>query len=208
MIDRRLRECFLIEDVQNPLHRVLCGIENTKLYFTTNYDDVIEKALQPRNPHFIVNRGDGDLWINDTSTKPRRVKFGELFDHFFYDDLRKGSCGAPIVFKLHGSINRADERHDSYLITMDDYLNSLDGLAPYVESLLEGKDILVLGYGLVDWNLRIILRLLKIIGPALRNRVWVIVGREDQRQEIWQSRNLTIYPSNLGVFAQELQRCL
>src|SRR5262249_6715957 len=161
----------------------LAGFENTKLYFTTNYDDVIEKALQPRNPHVLVNRGDGGLWLSDANKPPQQVSFtgSELYT-LLNDPARTGTPLRPIVFKLHGSINRTDAKHDSYLITMDDYLKSLDGLPPYISSLLKDQDILVLGYGLLDWNLRIILRLVKINSRA-RSKVWVIVGHDDPRQK-------------------------
>jgi len=92
------------------------------------------------------------------------------------------------------------------LITIEDYDKSLDGFSPYIANLLKDKDILVLGYSLLDWNMRIILRLLKIADSY--QRLWVISGHEDEHQEIWKLRALNIYSLNLGVFAEELQKTL
>src|SRR5262249_3340802 len=69
----------------------------------------------------------------------------------------------PILFKMHGSVDKVNAGNDSYLITEEDYVDFLGRAGgsyspPYVNALMEGKDFLFLGYSLEDWNVRVILR--------------------------------------------------
>ena len=73
----------------------------------------------------------------------------------------------PAVLKLHGCLDRGDERDDSYVITEDSYIDYLSGrdlgaLLPIaLWQRMTGTSFLFLGYALRDWNLRVIL-----------NRIW------------------------------------
>jgi hypothetical protein len=76
----------------------------------------------------------------------------------------------PMVFHLHGSI----KDQDSFVLTEDDYLDFMvnarryEGSAdlssryipPKVDELMALNSLLFLGYGLRDWNLRVLLRTL------------------------------------------------
>jgi hypothetical protein len=111
---------------------------------------------------------------------------------------------------MHGSINRKEQQKDGYLITEGDYVNYLgrdggDYIPTYIDSLMQGKNILFLGYSLEDWNVRVILsKLLKKIQPG-DARCWAIVlGRSEEEQEIWKTDHLNIYATNLLEFADIL----
>jgi hypothetical protein len=74
---------------------------------------------------------------------------------------------------------------------------------------MEGRDFLFVGYSLVDWNVRVILRKLLTRSAAGRVKFWAIVsGHSEVEQRVWQAQNLNIYPMDLLDFAKELAKHL
>jgi len=210
-VDRKLREYFSVDAKPSDLHAKLGAIEAAKLYVTTNYDDLIEQALAARRPHVVVDRGNGGLLVRVAGNTARQMSpIGDELHKSLHDpDPRIDQPSRPIVFKLHGSVDKSDKRNDAYLITEEDYVDFLGRtgdsyiLPPYLAGLMEGKAFLFLGYSLTDWNVRVILR--KILKENPDRRIWAIVtGQSAAEQELWQARYLTIYPMDLRVFAKEL----
>jgi hypothetical protein len=212
-IDHALRKSFAVDCSPGLLHIKLASIEGTQLYVTTNYDDLLEKALACRQPHVIIDRGNkAGLWVSVAGGPLQKAARtgSDLYD--LLNDPATQQPSHPIVFKMHGSVDKNDPRNDWYLITEEDYVDFLAGdnyVPPYVSALMEGKDILFLGYSLEDWNVRVILR--KLVKRAVPEPVsfWAIVrGRSDIEQQIWQARDVNIYPMDLGDFAEELAKQL
>ena len=57
---------------------------------------------------------------------------------------KTGEPSHPVLFKMHGSVDKKDARNDCYLITEEDYVDFLgraDGkyVPPYVSRLMEGS---------------------------------------------------------------------
>jgi len=137
------------------------------LVLTTNYDDLIERALEEAGEPFDV------VWYE--------AKRGPLRGHFLhrppggeavpierpnkYTGLALSE--RPVVLKLHGAIDRDDSKRDSYVITEDSYIDYLVGAdvgeqIPFsLRERLADSHFLFLGYSMRDWNLRVIL-----------NRIW------------------------------------
>ena len=91
-----------------------------------------------------------------------------------------------VIVKIHGAIDRLDNGEDSFVITEDDYIDFLttgteitDLLPTEVAARLNGKThFLFLGYGLRDWNLRVILR--RIWGKQVLKEIsWAVLDRID-----------------------------
>ena len=194
------------------LHTTFGSVEGARIYITTNYDELLEQALADRHPHVIVDRGEKGLWVTKSGGSPQQVASTGSQLYELLNDPETQQPSSPIIFKIHGSVDK-DPRNDSYLITEEDYVDFLGKsggyLPPYVSALIEGKDFLFLGYSLVDWNVRVILRkLLRRISPG-SVRFWAIVrGRSDIEEEVWKSHALNIYPMDLNEFAAELQNYL
>jgi hypothetical protein len=213
-VDRKLHESFAVECSPGLLHERLAGIEATQLYVTTNYDDLLEKALAPRRPHVIIDRGDKGLQVAVGGTTPLPVSptGDELYE--LLNDPKTQQPSHPVLFKMHGSVDKANARNDCYLITEEDYVDFLgraDGryVPPYVSALMQGKDFLFLGYSLEDWNVRVILRKLLTRSAAGSVKFWAIVsGHSEVEQQVWQAQNLNIYPMDLLAFSEELARHL
>jgi hypothetical protein len=213
-IEHKLREYFAVDAKPGPLQEMLAAIEATQLYVTTNYDDLLEKALAPRHPHVIIDRGEKGLRVVTSGGSPVPASsVGSDLDGLLNDPntLRPSH---PILFKMHGSVDKIDRQNDSYLITEEDYVDFLGraggGYIPtYISSLMEARDLLFLGYSLDDWNVRVILRKLLSRQVAGGVKFWAIVGGHSVvQQQVWQAHNLNIYPMDLVTFTDELAKYL
>ena len=122
-----------------------------------------------------------------------------------------------MIVKLHGAIDRLDQSGDSYVITEDDYIDFLatgteiaDLLPTEVAAKVNGKtQFLFLGYGLRDWNLRVILR--RIWGAqVLKDISWAVLDRIDDIDRQWWQRwgPMEILEVPLAEYIPRLQEVL
>ena len=72
-VDESLHTSFAVECSPGDLHNMLAGVGKTRLFVTTNYDDLLEKALAPRQPHVIIDRGSRGLWVIPARKEPELV---------------------------------------------------------------------------------------------------------------------------------------
>jgi hypothetical protein len=127
----------------SKLHLLLATLP-ISFVLTTNFDYLMEVAFvhTGKKPNVSVF----DIWSRALSPAP------------------PGSIDNPVVYKLHGTL--ADER--TMICTEDDIiefsarlLQSDPGLPPAIRELFETSSILFIGYGLRDWNVRVMLRALR-----------------------------------------------
>lgn len=211
-LDENLHNAFAANCNPGNLHTAIAGIEATRLYITTNYDDLLEKALAPRQPHLIVDGGTHGLWVTPSGKPSEQVPQTGQRIYELLNDEETQAPSRPIIFKIHGSVNKAHADEDSYLITEEDYVDFLGRDSgcyepPYIDALMQGKDFLFLGYSLADWNVRVILRKLLKRSTALAKPVkcWAIAhGKNAVEQEVWQASNLKIYPMDILAFVTQL----
>ena len=160
-------------DSEDQPHSILATLP-LQVYLTTNYDDYMEKALKKANRTALheVCRWNSELRQSRTS----------------YLEEIEPTVGQPIVFHLHGHIGDPD----SFVLTEDDYLDfmvnvrrhegsgNVTGLAlpPKIAALLSSTSLLFLGYGLRDWNLRVLLRALVEAADVSTRRISVSVQIE------------------------------
>jgi hypothetical protein len=127
-----------------------------------------------------------------------------------------------VILKIHGTVDRAADRAnlppeliaDSFVITEDDYINYLSHtdisrLVPVqLKSKLTNSGFLFLGYGLRDWNLRVIMhRLWGEQGYGYAS--WAIQKHaEDLDVELWSKRNVRIIEMRLEDYVAELDNKL
>jgi SIR2-like protein len=147
---RRMKE--LLPDEQrtpSPLIQVLAELP-FNLYITTNYDRLLEKALENRNRKVVVQTCEeliGKPDLEDWAAKPAEER-------------------SPLVYKIHGTFCTQEfQKPDasSVIVTEDDYIELLTMLGPEakgIPNLITGKiqisTILFLGYSLEDWDFRAI----------------------------------------------------
>jgi hypothetical protein len=137
------------------------------LLLTTNYDDLLERALTDAGVPFDV------VWYEAKRGpqhgrflhRPPKGKVVPIERPNEYTDLARED--RTVILKLHGAIDRSDAKRDSYVITEDSYIDYLvgDDVGAQIPFTLVGRmeesHFLFLGYSMHDWNLRVIL-----------NRIW------------------------------------
>jgi hypothetical protein len=181
-----LRRTFDADYPPTALHRLLAEVPDMLrrrrmpplLVLTTNYDDALERALRERDEEYEL------LWYE--------AKRGEACGRFIHRgpdgivaiDRPNEYAGLDatertVILKLHGAIDRANPKGDSYVITEDNYIDYLSrsdiaGQIPItVRERMGDSHFLFLGYSLRDWNLRVILQ--RIWGQqALDLKSWAI----------------------------------
>lgn len=169
------------------------------LLLTTNYDDLLERALLDAGESFDV------VWYE--------AKRGPSQGHFMhrYPDGRVVTIERPneyteldlderpAILKLHGAIDRVEEARDSYVITEDSYIDYLvggnvDAQIPFLlmERMVESH-FLFLGYSMHDWNLRVILTRIWD-AEHLNLKSWAVqlapanAGRRRVEEALWRDR--------------------
>jgi hypothetical protein len=217
-----LRKLFNVDYPPTGLHQFFARLPSIlqekgyppryQLIVTTNYDDVMERAFRAANePYDLVtfvaggeHRGkfmhlpfDNDKGI--LIEKPNEYRGLSL-------DLRS------VILKIHGAVNRLDPEGDSFVITEDDYIDYLtrtdiSSLVPVtLAAKLKKSNFLFLGYGLRDWNLRVILH--RIWGEQkLTYKSWAIqLHPSDIEKQFWNKRDVDIIDVNLEDYIATLEK--
>lgn len=193
---RYLHAIFDADYPPNSLHRLLARLpallqargRPQLLVLTTNYDDLVERALAEASVAFDV------VWYE--------AKRGPLQGRFLHRPpegkvvaierpnkyTRLALAERPVVLKLHGAIDRDDSKRDSYVVTEDSYIDYLvsgdvgEQLPFSLRERMADSHFLFLGYSMRDWNLRVIL-----------NRIW---GGQQLDLKSW---TVQLEPSDPGV---------
>jgi hypothetical protein len=218
----RLHEVFDRDCVPGDVHAYLAAVRAPLLIVTTNYDDLIERAFAACGRPY-------DLVIHPTDRKEVEAsvllwKHGErepvpVAPNNLFLDLATTS----VIYKMHGTVDRASNRWDSYVITEDDYVDFLSRMTSQtaVPSLfmrhIRSRHLLFVGYGLRDWNLRVVLKNLRL--PHGRSdageradedeedlRSWAIQSRPSGLEvELWNARRVKIYDVDIAEFVTRLR---
>ncbi len=189
---------------------------SNQLIVTTNYDDVMERAFQASGESFDI--------VSYVADGEQRGKFlhylpnGDVRLIERPNEYRDVSpTTRPVILKIHGAIDRANEERDSYVITEDHYIDFLAraDISTLIPVLLAAKlrksHFLFLGYSLRDWNLRVIFH--RIWGEQrLSYKSWAIqLNPTDLDTRFWAKRDVDIlnipleeYTAALSMRAQAL----
>lgn len=217
-------------DVQiTEVHRLLARAQGTlrdrgrhcQVIVTSNYDDLMERALQEEGEAFDV------VWYQArTKHKLRGRYFHRRWDpeagrfepeesalvrsptNWAAADLSRRAT----VLKVHGAIDRDAPDGDSYVITEDDYIEYMtagDVLRQVPSVLLEpmwNGRLLFLGYSLKDWNLRVFFR--GIIGRQELDTDWwsVQMNVSEHERRLWSTRaeRVRLFDEPLAEFVARL----
>jgi hypothetical protein len=181
-----LRSLFDADYPPTALHRFLAllpGLLRERsatplLILTTNYDDALERAFEARDVPYEL------LWYEAKRTAScgrfiHRRDGGAVVIERPNEYTALSASGHSVILKLHGAVNRADARDDSYVITEDNYIDYLsrgdiaDQIPMTLRAQMADSHFLFLGYSLRDWNLRVILN--RLWGQqALDAKSWAI----------------------------------
>jgi hypothetical protein len=208
------------EDVEpNSLHRLLAsmparlrhadGRPRPLLMVTTNYDDLLERAFDAAGQPYDVL-----VYMAAGPDEGRMVHYRRGGEHEVierptqYDGISLDE--RSVILKLHGNVDR-DGSDDSYVITEDDYLeylansSDLSTLVPArVKQQLVRSHFLFLGYGLRDWNLRVMLHRLWQ-ERNLEYRSWAVqLKPKPLDQSLWGRASVDVYDMPLADYVAAL----
>lgn len=230
-----LRRLFLAEYPRTVVHKFLArlpGVMRSKQYptgypesayplvITTNYDDVLERALdevqEPYDLIYYAAQGDdkGKFLHRPPGGEPRPIMRPNRYR--IKHDGRECLLleHRPVILKIHGAVDRTTGGRDSYVITEDDYIDyltlpDLKTLLPLpLPEWLNRCHFLFLGYSLGDWNMRAFLRRLWKDSPLTWNS-WAIEIKERQIEKtIWSKRNVAIVTANMEHYVADLDELL
>lgn len=202
-----LRTLFDADYPPTALHHLLASLPSAmrakgyppkyQLIVTTNYDDVLERAFQAAaEPFDLVSyiadgENRGKFLHRPPDGEPRLIAIPNQYLDLSLDQR-------TVILKIHGEIDRLNAERDSYVITEDHYIDFLtrtdiSNLLPITLAVkLRKSHFLFLGYGLRDWNLRVILH--RIWGEQkLSYKSWAIQLKPDPLDcEFWQKRDVEI----------------
>lgn len=218
-----LRKIFDREYAPCSIHSYLAEIDAPMLLVTTNYDTLAEQAFrQAGRPFDLVihptDRKDVEasvLWWKHGDPEPVAVPPNQLFI-----DLKT----TTVIYKMHGSIDRQLRKWDSYVITEEDYVDFLSRMTGQtaIPALFmrhfRTRHFLFLGYGLRDWNFRVVLKNLRDAPPTVGRsdapddeeeediRSWAIQYRPSTLEtELWNARQIRIYDVDINQFVQRMR---
>jgi hypothetical protein len=208
---------LLADAAENYLARD--GVVDDYLIITTNYDCLMEKALEQRNLPYAavaIKRRDGRVC----------ARFSESLDD--YDKhCDKNQPAYPkefilwrakplvVIYKIHGCLNPKNTfRDDSLIISDSDYVKHISrmskgeggGIPSYIGRLIHGKPFLFLGYSLNDWNIRSIFdAMVNRRGTETSVRDYsVMVSLTEYESAFFDQYQITVLKTDLNVFTQNI----
>jgi hypothetical protein len=203
-LTEELEAIFAREYPVPPLHSELAGFDAPLLFVTSNYDDLIERALGERRYHLVVHRpvDQAQMVVWRPPDEETRLVHG--------DDLDVDPEEETIVYKIHGTAHRQGQYEPGYLITEGHYLQFLgrmtedDLVPPAIGEAFSKRHFLFLGYGLRDWNVRIILRQLHSSFSG-RASWWIDPYASRLDDEFWRRQGIFLFRVTNEQFVRDLQ---
>ena len=207
------------------------------LIITTNYDEVLEAAFHAAKEPFdlvsyFVARSDdagtnhrGKFWHLPNASEHFAARIaagpGANLESAPWQVIATPNAyaGLPlrsrtIILKIHGAVDRAGMEQSSFVITEDDYIDYLarmdlaNPLPKKLQELMKFARYLFLGYGLRDWNLRVVLQ--RIWGEQrLTYQSWAIQLRPQKIDRLsWAKRSVDILDLRLEDYTPALDAAI
>jgi hypothetical protein len=228
-LDEKLREYLADKTLPfNALHDLLGRVAQQRpmAIITTNYDDLIELALKDRQVPF-------DLFVVaiDRPAAEGRPQGALLFRPAGQDELRPVTAEQQLLdleieggqvllkrtalFKIHGHIDRIRGSDDTFVITEEDYvaflgrMGSENSVIPAdLVALMQSRTLLFLGYGLRDWNFRVLLDRLNRSRLQPKRSYAISHEVEPAEGELWGARKVVVFSADLNAFVPRLDNAL
>jgi hypothetical protein len=206
------------DGVPGPLHRFLAALPaqlrergaGHPLLVTTGYELALEQALEDADEEF-----DSVCYI---ASGPHRGSFCHVSPSGVAVPIERPNSYAvqlsleerTVVLHLQGRVDASPERAwESFAVTEDDFIHYGDiaGRLPVaLAARLRRTHLLLLGYTLSDWTLRVVLERLWGEEP-LGYRSWSVhAGAEPLEREFWRQRNVEVIDMAPAAYVAELER--
>jgi hypothetical protein len=194
--------------------------DSRPLFVTTNYDDLLERAIgegnfdlvyfdpaMPIDPRFPQLTRPG-FWHQEAGGELKAIESASDYPYPFFENR-------AAVLKIHGTLGPASGRRSGVVITEDDYIEylakaPLETLLPrrLLEKMRANHHLLFLGYSLRDWNFRVFLRGLKRT-PQETYRGWAVLKAAEQADaKFWEKSGIDVVVGDLAEYISKLQDAL
>jgi len=199
-----------------PIHRFLATLpahlrergQQPPLLVTTSFDLALEQALAEANETFETlvylaggpQRGSFCHVKSDGESTPVERPNGYLLE------------GTTVVVHLHGRLDSTPARAwESFAVTEDDFIHYGDAatrMPVSVTARLRRSHLLLLGYTLSDWTLRVVLE--RLFGDEpFPYRSWSVHAAPDPvEREFWRLRDVRLVDMSPTAYVAELERLL
>ena len=156
-VGRRQRK----EDREDP-YAILAALE-FPVYFTTSFTSLLEDALEDagRKATVVDFPWDGEMVSDHTNARP--------------------SVKSPTVVRLFGGFDKPDRlvlTEDDYFKYLTTWTSAKDQVLKGLQSRLTNNNLLIMGFGLDDWDFRVLFRSIFTMGgatPRLRTMAHIAV---------------------------------
>jgi len=182
-----------------------------QLIVTTNYDDLVERALDARGEPYdvLVYMAEGPHEGRFCHIQPDGALVGIDSPETY---MAVDPDERTVLLKMHGYVCRSDADSDSYVITEDHYIEYLtrtdlaELLPKPVLARLLNSHLLFLGYSLRDWNFRAILYY--IYHHRLHDNDWwaVLLKPDRLERKSWLKRHVAIVDIALETYIPALKK--
>jgi SIR2-like domain len=201
-----------------PLHRLLADIPTPLLIVTTNHDVQLERAFAAaQRPYDLVvypaerrDLGNAVLWWPHGAAEPSTPATNEL-------DIDLTTT--TVIFKMHGSFLPETDAWDGFVITEEDYVEFLSRVAgksaipALISAHFHGRSLLFIGFSLLDWNVRTMLRALSRYfarwspgGDQDEIPSWAVAdGLSELERRLWLKRGIYPYEVPIDEFVETLR---
>jgi hypothetical protein len=234
-LNEKLRACLADKPLlPNPLHKLLaCAArEQPMAIITTNYDDLIELALDELKVPFdlfvvAIDRSVGGAGVRgatlfrsaqEHSGPAAQDKFEPVTGEQELLAVEMDAAGEirlnqTVLFKIHGHIGRGRKTDDTFVITEEDYVSFLgrmgsgNSVIPAdLAVLMLSRRLLFLGYGLRDWNFRVLFdRLARMRVQAITSYA-IAYDIDSAERRLWDQRKVQVFSADLNKFVPLLGR--
>ena len=189
------------------MHLLLAKVADKITIVTTNYDNLLEQAFaEAGKPYDLVvypadnaEYANGVLWWPHGQPEPRKMKSSDID----VEDLRQTN----VIYKMHGTVWKDSPVWDSFVITEEDYVRFLSRIKNAVPAAFRrhfsARSFLFLGYGLRDWNLRV---LLKEVSVSERKSWAIMKAPTSLEKRLWAQRKVDLYDVDLVNFVDEMEK--
>jgi hypothetical protein len=177
---------------------------------TTNYDRSLEQAFADADEavdvvsYISLGRDRGKFLHRSAEGGARVIHLPNAYAEVPLDTR-------PVILKIHGEVDRAPARDtESFVVSEDDYIGYLaqtgiGGVLPVtLAARLRRSHFLFLGYGLLDWSLRVFLQRLWPDDQA-GYRSWAVQpGAGSLEREFWRRHGVELVDSGLDDYVGPL----
>ncbi len=188
-------------------------LSKAPLIITTGFDESFEAAFasagEPLDVVTYVAEGDQRGHFVHRTADGRTRPIDKPNKYLGLSDTR------TILLKVHGAVDRLNPEQDSFVVTEDHFLDYATGgdistaVPVTIAARLRRSHFLFLGYGLRDWNLRVILR--RLWGEQrLTYKSWSVHPSTPEPIErgLWRERGVDVVEVNLGAYLAGLEETL